>query len=69
MGMKKNTNAVVAEAVETPVTAVHPLLKSHTIVSKKDVDYNNLTAFEASSMAAVLVLAVLVGTIQAITIA
>lgn len=43
----------------------HPLMQSHRLVSTKNVDYNNLTAFEAVSMAAVLILAVTAGVAQA----
>jgi len=57
---------VEAQAVEQESAAQEPhfLHKQHLIVSKKTVDYNNLTAFEAVSMSAVFVLAVLVGVVS-----
>ncbi len=51
-------------SVEAPAKEVHPLMKSYKLVSKTHVDYDNLSAFEAVSMSAVFVLAVLVGVIQ-----
>ena len=62
--MKKVSVAVESAPLaveETP--KVHPLLKSHMIVSKRHVDYNNLTAIEAVSMAAVFILTVSTGVI------
>lgn len=56
---------VVAEQVDSEVKQeVHPLQKSYMFVSKKHVDYNKLTAFEAASMGVVGVLAILVGVLQ-----
>lgn len=62
--MKKNVAASVEVPVEAPAKEVHPLQKSYMLVSKKHVDYENLSAFEAVSMSAVLVLAVIVGVLQ-----
>jgi hypothetical protein len=66
--MSKNTTveSAVNAAVETKT--VHPLMKSYTFVSKKHVDYNNLSAFEAVSMSAVFVLAVIAGVVSHVTI-
>jgi hypothetical protein len=55
--MEKNIAATIEPAV-------HPLQKSHTLISTKHVDYNNLTAFEAVSMTMALVLAVIIGALQ-----
>ena len=66
--MKKTvqTNEVASEQPAMNESAkVHPLLKSYTFVSKRHVDYHNLTAFESVSMSTVLVLAVLAGTVLA----
>ncbi|MCC2631892.1 MAG: hypothetical protein K0S20_591 [Patescibacteria group bacterium] len=63
--MKKNANV----GVQVEEKTVHPLQKSYMIVSKRHVDYENLTAFEAMSMSAVFVLAVTVGVLQSLTIA
>lgn len=49
------------QPVEAAPAKVHPLLKSYKFVSTRHVDYHNLTAFEASAMTAVLVLAVFAG--------
>lgn len=56
----------MASATPVPVEepAVHPLKKSHTFISTKHVDYNNLTYLEAASMSLALVLSVMIGTIQ-----
>jgi hypothetical protein len=63
--MKKTIATPAVEvAVEQNQTQPHPLQKSYMFVSKGHVDYNNLSAFEAVSMSAVMVLAVLVGVIQ-----
>lgn len=59
------TNAV---AQEVTAQAVHPLQKSYMVVSKRHVDYNNLSVFEAVSMSAVMALAVLVGVLQSVAI-
>ena len=67
--MKKITaveSSVNTESVESK--AVHPLTKSYMFVSKKHVDYNNLSAFEAVSMSAVFALAVIAGVLQASTL-
>jgi len=45
------------------------LQKSYMFVSTKHVDYNNLSAFESASMSLVMVLAVLIGVLQATSIA
>ncbi len=45
--------------------AVHPLKKSHTFISTKHVDYDNLSYFEAAAMSFALVLAVTIGVLQA----
>ena len=62
--MKKaaiNPVAPVVELATAQEQSVHPLMKSYTFVSKKHVDYDNLTAFEAVSMAAVFLLAITTG--------
>ena len=59
--MKKQ---IAAQEVSIEQKAVHPLMKSHTFVSNKSVDYDNLSTFESVSMTAVMVLAILVGVIQ-----
>ena len=64
--MPKQVAAQSAEIEE--VQKVHPLQKSYTLVSKKHVNYNDLTTFEAVSMSAVAVLAILVGVLQSTTI-
>ena len=56
--VKKIVPVEAAESIEQPVS----VWKKHRfIVSNKVVNYNNLTKFEAASIAAVFVLAVLVG--------
>jgi len=45
------------ENVATEQKTVHPLQKSYTVISTKHVDFDNLTAIEATAMAFVLVLA------------
>ena len=37
---------------------VHPLHKSYTVISTKHVDYDNLSAFEATAMSLALILSV-----------
>lgn len=64
--MKKQ---IVAQEVVAQTNEAHPLQKSYMVVSKKHVNYDNLSAFEAVSMSAVMVLAVLVGVLQSATIA
>ena len=64
--MNKAINTPVAPVAEitnaqTEQKAVHPMQKSYTFVSKKHVDYDNLSAFEAVSMTAVFLLAITVG--------
>lgn len=59
--MNKATVSNVDQAIEPTTGAVHPLKKSHMIISSKHVDYDNLTAFEAVTMAMALVLAVASG--------
>jgi hypothetical protein len=60
----KVTVEKTAEQTEVEkVATVHPLLKSHMFVSTKHVNYDNLDAFEAISMTAVFMLAVIVGTV------
>ena len=49
-------------------TEVHPLTKSYMFVSKRHVDLENLTAFEAVSMSLVAVLAITVGVLQSVVI-
>lgn len=63
--MKKLANSEVQteEQAEVEEPKVHPMLKSHMFISKKHVEYNNLDAFEAVSMATVFILAVFVGVI------
>lgn len=51
----ENTAAVPAEQT------VHPLLKSHMLVSTRHIDLENLSAFEAVSLALVLVTSVTAG--------
>lgn len=65
--MKKQI-AAQEVTVEAPVKEVHPLLKSYKLVSKSHVDYDNLSAFEAVSMSAVFVLAVVAGVMQSINL-
>lgn len=48
--------------------AVHPLKKSYMFISSKHVDYNDLSYLEAASMSLALVLAVIVGVLQATTL-
>ncbi len=57
-----NTTASITN--ESAETQVHPLMKSHMLISTKHVDYENITAFEAVSMSLVLVLSVLIGVLQ-----
>ncbi|MBU6389446.1 hypothetical protein KGQ71_02920 [Patescibacteria group bacterium] len=66
--MKTPTQVKVDAVQEQPdaPAKVHPLLKSYTFVSDRHVDYNNLSAFEAISMASVLVLAVVTGAVFAV---
>lgn len=45
---------------------VHPLQKSYMLVSNRHLDYENLSAFEAVSMSAVLVLSVFVGVLSTV---
>ena len=53
---------VKTNAAAQNVPAVHPLMKSHTLVSTSGhVKYDNLNAIEAISMTAVFVLAIGVG--------
>ncbi len=54
----------VSTTTESTETQVHPLHKSHMLISSKHVDYENITAFEAVAMSAVLVLSVLIGVLQ-----
>ncbi len=56
--------AVVGVEVAPKKSIGEVLTQSHTLVSTKHVDVDNLSAFEAVSMTAVFVLAVLVGVIQ-----
>ena len=63
--MKKAAAIMAPVSEQTVEKQTHPLMKSHMLVSTKHVDYNDLSAFEAVSLSAVLILAVLVGTIQA----
>ena len=65
--MKKTQTPKVA-AVTVVEPSVHPLQKSYTIVSDRHVDYNNLTAFEAVSLSAVFVLAVIAGAVTSINV-
>lgn len=53
------TKTIANEVTAEPT--VHPLLKSHMFVSKKHINLEDLSAFEATSMSLVLVLAVLAG--------
>jgi hypothetical protein len=53
------------QAVEQ-APAVHPLKRTYRFVSKKDVDYHNLTAFEAISMTAVFLLAITTGVVYSL---
>ena len=57
------TNTQVAEQ-----DAVHPMKKSHMLISSKHVDLENLNAIESVSMTLALVLAVTVGLLQSITL-
>lgn len=41
--------------------AVHPMQKSYTLISTKNVDYDNLTAIEAVAMSLALLLSVSYG--------
>jgi hypothetical protein len=59
--MKKATVSNVDQTTEPVADAVHPLKKSHMVISSKHVDYENLTSFEAVTMSMALVLAVLSG--------
>ena len=55
-----------APQIAEEVPAVHPLKRTYRIVSKKDVDYHNLTAFEAISMTAVFLLAITTGVVYSL---
>jgi hypothetical protein len=59
-------NVKTATAVATEET-VHPLKKSHMFISSKHVDYDNLTAIEATAMTLALVLSVAIGVIASAT--
>jgi len=67
--MAKKASVEVAEMSNSvEETKVHPLQKSYMLVSTKHVDYNDLTAFEAISLTAVFVLAVLVGVVGSVQV-
>jgi len=53
--MKNNTVTPIVEAVASE--NVHPMHKSHFLVSKAHLDMDNLTVFDAVSLTAVIVLA------------
>jgi len=55
--MEKNTAQVPVEAV-VATDAVHPLHVSHRFISTRNINLNNLTAFESVAMSLALVLAV-----------
>jgi hypothetical protein len=57
----KKVQAVATTQEESPV---HFMRKQRMLVSTKTVDYDNLTTFEAVTMSAVFVLAVLVGVVS-----
>ena len=57
--MKKATMSNEVQAPEQD--AVHPMKKSHTLISSKHVDLENLNTIEAVSMTLALVLAVTYG--------
>lgn len=65
--MKVTVEKSPAPVVENvAVAAVHPLHKSHTLISTSGhVNYDKLTAFEAISMTAVFVLAIGYGVLVA----
>ena len=64
---KEETKKVVAQ--QNSGSEVHPLRKHYYIVSKKAVDYENLSAFEAVSMSAVFLLALTAGVITSLNVA
>lgn len=53
--------AVANEAAEK-----HPLLKEHYLISKRSVDYENLTALEAGAMALVFLLSITTGVLMSL---
>ena len=59
--MKNNVATQAVEAAEQPV---HFMKKSRTLISTKNVNYDNLTALEAGAMTLALVLAVSIGVFQ-----
>ena len=64
--MKKEIKAQVPVVEEVVAAAAkqHPLTKSYMVVSKRHTNFNALTAFEAVSMTAVFVMAILAGTVM-----
>ena len=55
-------------AQNTGENAVHPLVKSHMFVSKKHINLNDISLFEAVSMSAVFLFAVTYGVIASTTL-
>ncbi len=53
----------------TPSAEQHPMQKSIRLVSTKDVNYDNLSYFEAAAMTMALVLAVTIGVLQGSVVA
>lgn len=64
--MKVTVQKETAAETAQQEVQVHPLKRTYRIVSKKDVDYNNLTAFEAISMTAVFLLAITTGVLYSL---
>lgn len=62
----KNTAQVIEVVSNVEVVPVNPMQKSYTLVSTKSLDYNDLSAFEATVMSVALVLAVIAGTLMSI---
>ena len=52
----------------TSAESVHPLMKEYHFISNKNVNYEDLTAFEAGAMALVFILSIATGVIMSLPI-